>query len=151
MNITLVYEGVMTVPDEAKEGIRVFIGHETDIVVACQKGRDVAARLGFGGGDQVAIAIAISEVARNILDHAGQGEILVQTQIRQEERGSGIVVVARDRGPGIADVNLALQDGYSTRGSLGVGLPGAKRLMDEIEVVSKVGQGTTVTMRKWVS
>jgi serine/threonine-protein kinase RsbT len=151
MNVTLVYEGVMAVPDEAKEGIRVVIRHETDIVVACQKGRDVAAEIGFGGGEQVAIAIAISEVARNILDHAGHGEILLQAPSQGRERSAGIVIVASDRGPGIADVNLALQDGYSTRGSLGVGLPGAKRLMDEIEVVSKVSQGTTITMRKWVS
>jgi serine/threonine-protein kinase RsbT len=127
--------------------IRIPIRHDTDIVLACQKGRTVAAQAGFSGNEQVVIVIAISEVAQNIFRYAGQGEILLEP-VREKNR-SGLVVVARDQGPGIADVDKALQDGYSTGGGLGLGLSGAKRLMDEFNIISQVGQGTTVTMKKW--
>lgn len=120
---------------------------ETDIVVARQSGRTLAAEAGFAGSDLTVIATAISEVARNILAYARTGEILLQ-QI-QRDKQIGLLIVARDKGPGIPDVALALQDGYSTGNGLGLGLPGARRLMDEFEIVSEVARGTTVTMRKW--
>lgn len=120
---------------------------EADIVVARQSGRTLAAEAGFAGSELTVIATAISEVARNILAYASTGEILLQ-QI-QRDKQIGLLIVARDKGPGIPDVALALQDGYSTGNGLGLGLPGARRLMDEFEIVSEVGRGTTVTMRKW--
>lgn len=127
--------------------ICIPIKRDTDIVLACQKGRALAAQLGFSGNDQVIIVIAISEVARNMLHYAGQGEIIINFSPQGDKQG--ITVIARDNGPGIADIEQVLQDGYSTGGGLGLGLSGAKRLMDEFEIVSEVGQGTTVTMKKW--
>jgi serine/threonine-protein kinase RsbT len=126
---------------------RVPITSATDIVSARQKGRSLAIRLGFDGADLTLIATAISEVARNIVNHAKNGEIVlnhINHGIRQ-----GIEVVARDSGPGIADIELAMQYGYSTGKGLGVGLPGAKWLMDEFHISSELGKGTVVTMRKW--
>lgn len=127
--------------------IRVPIRRDTDIVVACQKGRALAGRLGLSSDDQVIVVIAISEVASNIVRYAGCGEIILGPIQRDDRRG--IVAVAHDAGPGIPDIEQALQDGYSTGGGLGLGLSGAKRMMDEFEIVSMVGRGTTVTMRKW--
>jgi serine/threonine-protein kinase RsbT len=127
---------------------RVAIGSATDIVTARQKGRALAMKLGFNGSDLTLIATAISEVARNIVDHAKRGELILMP-IHQGTR-LGISVVARDNGPGIPDVSQAMQYGYSTRKGLGVGLPGAKSLMDEFDVDSQVGKGTTVTMKKWL-
>lgn len=126
----------------------VPIRSDIDIVLARQEGRTLATQLGFRGSDLTLIATAISEVARNIILYAVSGEIQVNA-IRQGGR-FGIRITAQDRGPGIADIALAMQDGYSTGRSLGLGLPGAKRLMDEFELVSEVGKGTTVTMTKWV-
>lgn len=126
---------------------RIPIRRDTDIVLACQKGRTLAAQQGLSNNDQVVIVIAISEIARNILLYAGHGEIAL-IPVQQDHR-SGVMIIARDQGPGIPDIGRALQDGYSTGGGLGLGLSGAKRLMDEFEIVSTVGQGTTVTMRKW--
>jgi serine/threonine-protein kinase RsbT len=127
---------------------RLEIRSEHDILTARQRGRELAAEAGFSGSDLTLVATAISEVARNIVEYARRGEILL-TLVADGPR-TGIVVVARDEGPGISDVALAMQDGYSTSGSLGLGLPGAGRLMDELEVDSRPGSGTTVTMRKWV-
>jgi len=110
-------------------------------------GRELATQLGFSPGDQTVIAAAISEIARNILMYAKRGEVQF-TKISDGTR-PGLIVVAEDHGPGIRDVPRALQDGYSTSGGLGLGLPGARRLMDEFEVVSVVGEGTRVTMKKW--
>jgi serine/threonine-protein kinase RsbT len=127
--------------------IRVAIRSDQDIVNARQKGRALAAELGFSAGDATLIATAISELARNIVSYARRGEITlrpVQTPSRD-----GILVVASDDGPGIPDVSQALRDGFSTSGSLGLGLPGVRRLMDEFEIVSKSGRGTTVTVKKW--
>lgn len=131
-------------PDE----MRVTIGHDSDIVTARQKGREIAVKVGFKGTDLTLIATAISEVARNILTYAKTGEIVLDSVTHGARKG--IVVVADDRGPGIPNIDEAMRDGFSTGNSLGLGLPGAKRLMDEFEIQSKVGQGTTVTMRKWV-
>jgi serine/threonine-protein kinase RsbT len=129
--------------------IRVPINSDADIVPARQQGRAMAKELGFSTSDQALIATAISEVARNIVQYAVRGEIILA--IVRENGKQGILVVAQDEGPGIADINLALQDGYSTTRSLGLGLPGARRLSDEFHIISEVGRGTTVTMKKWMN
>lgn len=127
---------------------RVAIEHEADIVLARQAGRALAAQCGLSSTDQTLLATAISEVARNILTYAERGEIVLD--VIDEAGRQGVLVVARDEGPGIANVELAMRDGYSTGNSLGVGLPGAKRLMDDFAIASSPGVGTTVTMKKWV-
>lgn len=123
------------------------IASEVDIVLARQEGRNLAAQLGASASEMALIATAISEVARNIVSYARQGEIVLR-MVEGSQRG--ISVVARDQGPGIADIDRAMRDGYSTGGGLGLGLPGARRLMDEFSIVSEVGKGTTVSMTKWV-
>jgi serine/threonine-protein kinase RsbT len=125
----------------------VAIRWDADIVVARQKGRELAAQLGFQSTDLTLIATAISELARNIVLYAKRGEIVLRSA--QRENGQGIMVVARDEGPGIRNIEQVMQVGYSTSGSLGLGLPGVKRLMDEFEITSKVGEGTTVAVAKW--
>lgn len=126
----------------------VPITSEADILIARRQARSMAAKLGFWSVEQSFIAIAISEVALNIVQYAGKGEIILSTI---EKNGTqGICIVARDEGPGIADVALALRDGYSTGDRPGLGLTGAKRLMDEFEITSGIGKGTTVKMTKWV-
>jgi serine/threonine-protein kinase RsbT len=134
-------------PNEA----RVQIKSDTDIVTARSQGRMLAIELGFSSGDSTLIATAISELARNILSYARQGEILIRA-INGSNDGSnhsGILIVASDNGPGIADLRQALRDGFSTSGSLGLGLPGVRRLMDEFEITSEPMQGTTVKVKKW--
>jgi len=129
------------------EDVRVPVSRDSDVVAARQKGREVAAAAGFEGTELTVIATAISEIARNIVKFAKRGEftyIVLHTDGR-----TGLQVVARDSGPGIPDLQRALEDGYSTYRGLGLGLPGARRLMDEFEIVSTVGEGTTVTMTKW--
>jgi len=128
---------------------QIPISSAVDIVAARQQGRQLALKLGFQGGDVTLIAAAISEMARNIVDHAKKGEMTFERI--QNGTKNGIQIIARDDGPGIPDVNQAMQYGYSTRRGLGVGLPGAKWLMDEFDIVSKVGKGTTVTMKKWLA
>jgi serine/threonine-protein kinase RsbT len=127
--------------------VRVAIQREADIVLARQAGRQMAAQLGFTSTDQTLIATAISEVARNIVVYAIQGEIVLT---RADEGGRiGIQVQAIDSGPGIDNKELAMRDGYSTKNSLGLGLPGARRLMDDFNLESEIGRGTMVTMKKW--
>ena len=123
------------------------IGTDVDVVRARQQGRELAAKAGFSSGDQTVIAAAISEIARNILKYARHGDMSLHIQTNGDREG--FVVVASDQGPGIPDVARAMEDGFSTSGGLGLGLPGAKRLMDEFEIVSVAGHGTTVTMTKW--
>ena len=126
------------------------INSAVDIVTARQRGRTLALELGFNGADVTLIAAAISEVARNIVDHAKKGEILMTSMTNGSANGrTGIQIIARDDGPGIRDVAQAMEYGYSTRKGLGVGLPGAKWLMDEFDIASEVGRGTTITMKKW--
>ncbi len=123
------------------------INSDQDIVVARQKGRALATELGFASGDATLIATAISELARNIVSYARRGQItlrLVNGLNRQ-----GIAIVASDDGPGIHDIRQALRDGFSTSGSLGMGLPGVRRLMDEFKITSKPGRGTIVAVKKW--
>lgn len=124
------------------------INSEVDIVTARQKGREMAAKLGFTSTELTLIATAISEIARNIVEYAREGEISLSIDQQGDKRG--IIVIGCDNGPGIPNIKLAMQDGYSTGNSLGLGLPGAKRLMDEFEIVSEVSKGTKVTMKKWV-
>jgi serine/threonine-protein kinase RsbT len=130
--------------------VSVPIEREADIVLARQRGRELAAQIGFSTTEQTLIATAISEVARNILTYAKKGEVLLSSTSDEEASRRGILVLARDDGPGIADPELAMRDGYSTTKSLGVGLPGAKRLMDDFELDTAKGRGTTVRMRKWL-
>ncbi len=123
------------------------VASDADTVVARQAGREAALRLGFSRTDATFIATAISEIARNITVHAGSGEIIVRSH--SEEGREGVVVIARDEGPGIADVSSVLRQDHRSDVGLGMGLWGASRLMDEIEVESQPGKGTTVTMTKW--
>jgi serine/threonine-protein kinase RsbT len=125
----------------------VAINSDQDIVIARQKGRALAADLGFSPTDSILIATAISELARNIVSYARKGEITLKA-IHGSSR-HGILVVASDGGPGIPDVLQAMRDGFSTSGSLGLGLPGVRRLMDEFQIASQPGRGTTVTVKKW--
>lgn len=130
------------------DDVHVVIERETDIVTARQKGRELAAAIGFSSTDQTIIALAISEIARNIVSYARRGGMTF-TRVEQGGRG-GISIVAADEGPGIPDIELAMRDGYSTARSLGVGLPGTKRVMDDFDIASTVGRGTVITMRKWL-
>lgn len=136
-----------TVPS-TDESIRVAVTKDANVVTARQKGREAAAHAGFTPTDQTVIATAISEIARNIVKFAKHGEITITPVAANGRRG--INIVARDAGPGIPDLDQAMQDGFSTYRGLGLGLPGARRLMDSLEVVSVPGEGTTVTMEKWL-
>ena len=127
--------------------IRLPISSDMDIVAARQQGKTLGATLGFSSSELTLLATAISEIARNIVIHAGGGRI--SFSIVESLPHRGLQVVAEDTGPGIADVALAMQDGYSTCRSLGLGLPGARRLMDEFEIESELGKGTIVKMIKW--
>ena len=126
--------------------VRVPIGADPDVVAARQAARELAARAGFTGSDLTVLATAVSEIARNIVRFTDGGEIVVELL---DSPRRGIRVVARDTGPGISDVEQALADGYSTYDGLGLGLPGARRLMDEFSIASEPGRGTTVSMTKW--
>jgi serine/threonine-protein kinase RsbT len=130
-----------------EDEVRISINSDADLVTARAEGRAMAERLGFPRPDPTLIATAISEVARNIVVHVGGGEIVLRPF--QESDRYGLVVIASDEGPGIRDVEAALRDEYSGRGGLGLGLPGARRLMDDFEVTSDADIGTTVTMKKW--
>jgi RNA polymerase sigma factor (sigma-70 family) len=126
--------------------VRVPIRTDADIVTARQQVRELAAKGGFTGTDLTLIATAVSEVARNIVRFAGSGELFLE--LVDDDR-PGVRATARDTGPGILDIEEAMRDGYSTYHGLGLGLPGARRLMDEFQVASEPGRGTTVTMTKW--
>jgi serine/threonine-protein kinase RsbT len=126
---------------------RLAIRSDDDVVAARREARALAASIGFEATDLTLLATAISEVARNITAYAGQGEIVLS--VNRDGGRSGIRVVARDSGPGIEDVDLALRDGYSTGDGLGLGLPGARRLVDDFEIDTRPGSGTVVTMVKW--
>jgi len=129
------------------EETRVKVECDRDIVTARQNGRTMALQLGFPSATATLIATAISELARNVLLYADRGEIVL-TPVEQGAR-RGLAVVALDQGPGIGDLSRAMQDGFSTSGRLGLGLPGVRRLMDEFEITSAPGRGTTVAARKW--
>lgn len=133
---------------EMTESYRLVIREDTDIVLARQRVRAVASELGFSSTEQTLIATAVSELTRNILTYAKEGELFVRMVASMNRRG--IEIVAGDKGPGIVDVQAAMRDGYSTGGGLGLGLPGTKRLVDEFEIQSLPQEGTTITVRKWV-
>jgi len=137
----------MMKPVEVAEETRVAVESDRDIVTARMRGRAIALQLGFTAAPATLIATAISELARNILLYAKHGEIVL-TPVENGER-RGLSVIARDKGPGIPDVARAMQDGYSTSGRLGLGLPGVRRLMDEFDLHSRVGEGTAVKVKIW--
>src|ERR687895_484853 len=126
----------------------VPVASDADLVLARQAGRRLAQELGFSSTDITLIATAISEVARNIIQYAGAGEIILDTI--DEDRRVGILVIARDKGPGIDDIALAIRDGYTTGKGMGLGLPGSRRLMDDFEIDSEPDRGTTIVMKKWL-
>ena len=129
---------------------RVLIRREDDIVVSRQRAREVAKRLGFGAVDQSRIATAVSELARNVVRYAtdGHGEVTIR-ELPAGERRTGIEIVVADEGPGITDLEQAMRDGFTSGSGMGMGLPGTKRLMDEMEIDSGAGRATIVTIRKW--
>ena len=127
--------------------VQVAINGATALITARQRVRELAVQVGLSNTDSVIVATVVSELARNIIAYATRGEIILRAI--QHGNRLGISLVARDEGPGIPDVTQAMQYGYSTRRGLGVGLPGAKLLMDEFDIVSKIGVGTTITMKKW--
>ena len=126
----------------------VKIINEWDIVAARQLGRNVAKELGFGTVDQARITTAISELARNIYLYAGQGSVSIE-KININGK-SGLKIIAEDQGPGIEDIRRVMEDGYTTSGGLGAGLPGAKRLMDDFDIESIPGEGTKIIATKWL-
>jgi serine/threonine-protein kinase RsbT len=132
----------------AAENLVIAVKVSGDIVIARQAGRELAATLGFSLTDMTLISTAISEIARNITSYAGSGEIRLLVDDREGRQA--LVIQAEDQGPGIRDIARALDDGYSTGRGLGLGLPGAKRLMDRLIIESAPGSGTLVEMWKWV-
>jgi serine/threonine-protein kinase RsbT len=127
--------------------VRVPVTSDGDMVPARAEARALAVRLGFSRTDATLIATAVSEIARNIVTHGVRGELVLEPI--EDAARCGLVVVARDSGPGIRDLDGALEAGAASRGGLGLGIPGARRLMDEFAIESTVGEGTTVTMKKW--
>lgn len=135
--------------DEPSRAIRqIRIAADVDIVEARMAARALAAEIGFGAAEMVMIATAVSEVARNIVEYAKPGEVHIAPAVNGHKRG--VEIVAKDHGPGIADVLQAMEDGFTTGRGLGIGLPGSRRLMDDFEIDSQVGKGTTITMKKWL-
>ncbi len=131
--------------------VRCRIAQEEDIYLAVLRGREMAQQIGFDAIDSTRIEIAILELTRNILAHAGKGELVLEpVAATTPPNQRGLVLSAYDQGPGIADVQLALQDGYSTTNTLGSGLPSVHRLMDEMQIESQLGVGTTVRAVKWL-
>ena len=136
-----------SVPSEPENRKCVLVASDDDLVVARREGRILAEQLGFSTSEATLVATAISELARNIVSYALRGEIQVSLVHNGNKRG--INIVARDEGPGILDINLAMREGYSTSGGFGIGLPGVRRIMDEFDIASDVGRGTTITITKW--
>lgn len=136
----------MQAPGEGDEAL-LPIQTDKDVVLARQRGREIAAQIDFSSTDLTLIATAISEIARNVVRFADHGQMRIR--IIEDPTRRGVLIVARDIGPGIPDVRRALEDGYSTYGGMGLGLPGSRRLMDEFQVASEVGKGTTIMMTKW--
>ncbi|MCW7075708.1 MAG: anti-sigma regulatory factor [Candidatus Syntropharchaeales archaeon] len=126
----------------------IEVKNDTDIIRVRRIVREMAVEIGFGELDQTRIITAISELTRNIIVHASSGKVLIKEVQKTGKRG--IEITCADEGPGIVDIELALKDGYTTSGGLGIGMTGARRLMDEFKVESVVGSGTTVIVKKWM-
>jgi len=126
---------------------RIAIDSDKGVMSARQKGRELAISLGIAGSDLTLMATAIFEIARNIVQYAGHGEIEFRSIVQEGKRG--LQIIARDSGPGIADIGEAMRDGFTTSRGMGLGLPGARRLMDDFEIFSEPGKGTTILMTKW--
>lgn len=133
--------------DSGSAALRIAVADDADIVIATKRVRELAAEQGLSEAAAARLATAVAEIACNMIVHAVGGELAVAAATDRTRRG--VVVVALDRGPGIADIDQAMRDGFSTSASLGFGLPGARRLVDEFEIESCVGAGTRVTLRKW--
>ncbi|MVM41071.1 anti-sigma regulatory factor [Spirosoma sp. HMF3257] len=123
------------------------VTREQDVVPCRNRVKEVAVKIGMGIVNQTKLITAASELARNMLRYANGGQVVIE--VVSKGRESGVRLTFADKGPGIADINLAMQDGYSTGKSLGLGLPGTKRLVNEFDLKSIVGQGTTITILKW--
>ena len=128
--------------------MRVELKTVDDIIISRSAIKEMAKEIGFGIVDQTKIATAVSELARNIVAYAGSGTLDAIAVMSNSRKG--IEIVCEDRGPGIEDIGLAFRDGYSTSGGMGMGLPGSRRLMDELDLKSEKGKGTTVLIRKWL-
>ena len=133
--------------ESEKQGVKVRIESDTDLVSARHAGRTLAEQAGFSSSELTLIATAISELARNIIEYANYGEI--QLELVRNSNASGIRIVARDSGPGISNIEQAIRGGYSTSGGLGLGLAGVRHIMDHFDLESNVGSGTSVTVTKW--
>ncbi len=140
-------ERALTSVSVAKEA-RVPISSTRDVMAARDAGRVLGTEMGFVPIDLTMIVTAISELARNIVQYAGSGEIIIR-ELRGKG-GRGLAIVAKDQGPGIPNLDLALQEGFSTSGGLGLGLPGVRRLMDTFQIETQAGHGTTITAKKWL-
>jgi serine/threonine-protein kinase RsbT len=125
------------------------VANETDALSARDRGRELAVSVGLSPTDSASVAAAVSELVRNLITYATRGEVILRTL--ENERARGVEVIVIDEGPGIADIEQALQERFSTSGGLGLGLPGVRRLMDEVQIASRLGRGTTVAIRKWRS
>ncbi|MFW9257863.1 anti-sigma regulatory factor [Nostoc sp. CALU 546] len=125
----------------------INIQSSIDVVLVRQSVRQLAVEIGFGLVDQTKIITAASELARNTLDYGGGGTLKLETL--QEGRRRGLRLTFEDRGPGISDIELALKDGFTTGNGLGMGLGGAKRLANEFEIQSVVGEGTRIIIIRW--
>ena len=128
------------------------LAREEDIVTARQRAREIARELGFGAVDQSRIATAVSELARNVIRYASgaPGDVRIRALNGPSPERVGVEVIVHDEGPGIPDVQTALREGYTSGVGLGMGLPGTRRLMDELSIDTAIGHGTTVTIRKWL-
>ena len=131
--------------DEAE--LEVKVGDDTDVLLVCQRGQALATRIGFSKPAAAALGTALSEVCTNIVRYAERGT--VRLWLQERDNRPGILVEAVDHGPGIPDVDRALEDGYTTGGSLGGGLGGARRLVDRFDIQSAPDEGTTVRLLKW--
>ena len=127
---------------------KIKVNEEFDIAKASFEGKFLAITAGFKETDQYMIATVISELARNIFVYALRGEIIIK--IIEKNNKKGLEIIAQDEGSGIKDIGQAMKDNFSTSGSLGLGLPGVKRIMDEFIIDTKVGVGTKITVRKWL-
>lgn len=135
--------------EEGEQGtkiIEVYIGNDEDVILARQKTRTILQEMGFSLLEQTRIITAVSELARNVVVHAKEGKMTVYRTAQKP----GLRLVFEDKGPGIPDIDRAMQEGFSTVGSLGLGMKGARKLTDEFDIRSEVGKGTTVSFIKWL-